>query len=308
MKLELALATLSVVAVPRIAAADPGGADDANLRAAEALFDEGRALLDAGKLNEACERFDQSLAKDPNAVGTLVNVAKCQARLGKIASAVATFTSARDHAREQHADPYMAVAQENIDKLLPFVPHLSLGFADRAADLVVTVDDHPVALAASADITLDPGPHDLVVKEPGHRPYRERFTIAKKDRLTRNIPALDGLGEFPTGLVVTAGGGALVVTGLVLGLVARSHYNDAKTNECMGDIHDCSTQGLQDTNSARSLGNVGTVIGIAGIVGAGVGGFLWWRSHDRSERDDAAIAVVPMVGSEQVGVAASGRF
>ena len=297
--------------VPRGAAADPTPLppSDADFKAAEALFDEARALLDAGKLNEACERFDESLAKNPNAVGTLINVAKCQARLGKIASAVATFTSARDHAREAHDEPYIAAAQENIDRLAPFVPHLSLAFADRAADLVITVDDRAVALSASADVPLDPGAHDLAVKEPGHKPYREHFTIGKKDRLTKTVPALDSLSSFPTGMVVTAGGGAVLVTGVVLGLIARSHYNSTKSGaECDGDIHTCTPQGVDDINSARSLGTVGTILGIGGIAIAGVGGYLWYSARMQSERDDAAIAVLPIVGSDQVGIAAAGHF
>src|SRR5262249_28863679 len=38
------------------------------------LFQEGRALLEAGKPAEACERFEQSLKLDPDSPGTILNL------------------------------------------------------------------------------------------------------------------------------------------------------------------------------------------------------------------------------------------
>src|SRR5580693_536304 len=101
-------ALLIILLAPAVAVAQP----DPKIAQADALFAEGKALEEAGKLKEACERFDESLALNPAAVGAIVAVATCQARFDRVASAVALFISARDHAREAHSDEYVALAQD----------------------------------------------------------------------------------------------------------------------------------------------------------------------------------------------------
>src|SRR5262245_49072385 len=63
-----ALALQSAAAI-----ADPG--------TAEALFREARTLLEAGKVDEACEKFKASSESEPSS-GTLLNLAACRLRQG----------------------------------------------------------------------------------------------------------------------------------------------------------------------------------------------------------------------------------
>jgi hypothetical protein len=60
-----------------------GVPDDA---AAEALFLDGRRLMDLGKIDEACAKFDASEKPSP-ALGTLMNLADCEEKRGRIATA-----------------------------------------------------------------------------------------------------------------------------------------------------------------------------------------------------------------------------
>ncbi len=60
---------------------------------ADRLFQEGRDLLAAGKPDEACAKFELSIKKDPRAVGTLLNLALCNERLGKLATIVSPAES-----------------------------------------------------------------------------------------------------------------------------------------------------------------------------------------------------------------------
>ena len=72
---------------------------------ADQKFDQAQKLREAGKLDESCKLFRESLKLNPNAIGTLLNVARCDEEQGKIASAVRGFTDARQRAAEQHLAP-----------------------------------------------------------------------------------------------------------------------------------------------------------------------------------------------------------
>jgi hypothetical protein len=63
--------------------------------AAEALFQEGRQLLEEGHVDEACLRLAESYAQEP-ASGTLLNLARCHQTQGKIATAWPSTQLRRD--------------------------------------------------------------------------------------------------------------------------------------------------------------------------------------------------------------------
>src|SRR5258706_9587445 len=67
-------------------------ADDNSARATK-LFEEGRALAKAGKLDEACHKFEESLALDA-LTGTQVNLADCFEKTGKLRRAWREFDAA----------------------------------------------------------------------------------------------------------------------------------------------------------------------------------------------------------------------
>jgi len=69
--------------------AQPSAASQAST-AAGALFDKGRQYLTAGKYAEACAAFEHSQQLDPQ-LGTLFNLATCNAHLGKLATAWGEF-------------------------------------------------------------------------------------------------------------------------------------------------------------------------------------------------------------------------
>src|SRR3954471_558336 len=64
-----------------------------NKASAEALFNEGRRLVQVGQLAQACQKFAASEKLEP-AVGTLLNLASCNERQGRIASAWANYRDA----------------------------------------------------------------------------------------------------------------------------------------------------------------------------------------------------------------------
>src|SRR5260221_9700518 len=70
--------------------------DDAG---AEALFLEGRRLMDAARFDEACAKFAASQKLAPG-LGTLMNLADCEEHRGRTATAWAHFREAAAEAHE----------------------------------------------------------------------------------------------------------------------------------------------------------------------------------------------------------------
>src|SRR4051812_8772615 len=82
---------------------------------AEALFREGKHLLSAGKLDEACPKLEESQRLDPKP-GTLINLAYCHERQGRAATAWGEYAEggplaarAKNKAMESFARDRMAI-------------------------------------------------------------------------------------------------------------------------------------------------------------------------------------------------------
>ena len=100
----------------------PARADPA---AAEALFQQGRALLERGELAAACAKFESSQVNEPSG-GTLLNLADCRARQGKTATAWAHFVAAERLAGLQGRPEQAAEARRRGSEIEPTLSTLTL--------------------------------------------------------------------------------------------------------------------------------------------------------------------------------------
>lgn len=290
---------------------------DIDIERADALFAEGLALRDKD-LASACSKFRESLQLNPQAIGTLLNVALCDQRQGRIASAVAKFSEARDRATEQQLPEYIAAAQEHIDKLLPDLPHVTVKLADRLPDMQVLVDERVIAPDKLEQIAVDPGDHVITVTAPGRLPFKRTVTVAIRGRETIEVPTLARSvtvakvvksSRRTIGKVTVASGAGITTAAVVLGLVARGRYNaqfDSGACELRDGERVCTPDGFDATTRARTYGTVGS---IAGVVGAGtiaVGAYLWVTAPTSSV--ETRVGIVPQVTGDSLGVLAFGRF
>ena len=95
MRVEVLAAACAILAVSTFARADACKKHSAE---AEALFEQGRKLYDAGRYEEACERLEGSQRIEPS-VGTLGLLAACFERQGRLASAWERYIETATRAR-----------------------------------------------------------------------------------------------------------------------------------------------------------------------------------------------------------------
>lgn len=285
---------------------------ETNIEEADRLFAEGVALRDTN-LAQSCEKFNQSLAKNPQAIGTLMNVALCDRKLGRIASAVERFSEARDRAKEGNLEEYEDEAQKNINELTPDLPKVTIRFAEKLGGTRVLVNERVIPDdKIGGEIPVDPGELVIVVSAPGRVAYETKVIIAKRELKPIDVPVLKKAvtvtksSRKTIGIITAASGGALVVTGVVLGLVARSKYND-NFPPCDGETKTCPPEVQPDVERARTIGQAGTVVGAVGIAAIGVGAYLW-LSAPREREAERNVTVVPTLTPESAGLTAVGRF
>jgi len=307
----LALAALAIAA-PGRAAADP------RIDKADQLFAEGKALF-ATNVAEACDKFEESLRYNPAAIGTLLNVALCDEKLGRIASAVDKFNEARDRAKEQGLVQHVRAAEQHLAALERDVPHLSIRLTEQLPETRVLIGDRVIALDNIASIAVDPGEVIVTVSAPARLPYRTKLAIERAEHKDLVVPVLSKSVTISSarrriGQVAVFTGGAAVGTAIGLGLYARHLYHAQFGHAMPGDGRcnddlQCERDGLKQTQRARTLANVATVVGVAGIAVAGIGAYLWFRRPSApADSADRKLAVVPTVAPDGLGVAALGRF
>ncbi len=284
---------------------------------ADALFDAGKKLEQAGDRTGACAKYTEALKFNPEAVGTIMNVGRCDQEAGLWASAAKRFRRALDLATEHNLAEYRSAASQQLTDIEPRVPHISLAFGIAPLpDTKVVVADVVIPLDAVGDIAVDPGEVLIAISAPHRVPFEKRVRVVERQHLALAVPPLPEpvtiKHSMRTAGAVTAGiGAASVITAAVLVLVAHTDYQrpfnaqpgsdvaycDAKTGEC-------NKAGYTAQVNAHSLGNVGTAVGVVGAVAIGVGATLFLLGP----HDEHHIALVPELDSSSAGLAAVGRF
>ncbi len=314
---------IALVCAPAAAIAQKPTPTEDNVERADALFKEAQALQSTD-LNAACAKFAESYELNPHALGTLLNVALCDEKLGRIASALEKFTLARDIASEQLASGEKDVAAhkkaaiEHIGALAARIPHVTIEFVPPVLpETTIVIDGKAFAKDKLTAVPIDPGSHEIVVSAPGYLPYETTFAIAEGEHHNVAIPRLEKSvtvrSTRRTIGVIVGGSGALVgLTGIVVGLVARSRYNDVTSCHPEGNCD--LPEDYTKRKNARSLGTVGTVAGAAGGVALVVGAVLWYTGRKSgAETAQPRVSLSPHIAPDSAGgwtatVGAVGRF
>lgn len=115
----------------------------------------------AGKYAEACPKFAASNELDPKG-GTLLNLAMCHEKIGRIASAWAEFARARDLSTSEKRPERAEFAEQRIAVLAPMISRVKIDVEIDASDLRVSLDGIAVPRAGWNDpMPVDPGTHEI---------------------------------------------------------------------------------------------------------------------------------------------------
>ncbi len=174
-------------------ASSPGAAPSGKV-VAEALFEEGRRLVADGKYAEACPKFADSQRLDPSA-STLLNLASCYEKLGRTATAWATYKEAASAANAGGRAEYVAAAQRHADGLSGRLSRLTITVA-RGLDGIRVERDGVVVDPAEwgTPIPVDPGGHTVTASAPGHQVWASTVDMTRDNtQVTIAVPPLDPL-------------------------------------------------------------------------------------------------------------------
>jgi hypothetical protein len=306
--------------------------------AGEVLFREGRRLLKAGEIEPACAKLAESHRLDP-AVGTLANLAECEERLGRTASAWEHWGRVAEQLPA--ADPRRIAAIKRAAELEKQLARLTIEL-DPVLVLVA-----PPGLAISRDgvvlgaaslglaLPLDPGPHKVTVSAPDHDPETHEVVIEPQEQRRLRVtlgprriataaakpaPLTDAVGlsgsagpepsrwRRPAGWALIGAGAVVAGAGAFFGsraLDARTEAQKSCTSFGSGGAAPlCWSRAQNAVERDATYSRLADVSFATAAVSAAVGAFFLFRGGEKAPV--AAVSAAPVAGGAEVQLA--GRF
>jgi hypothetical protein len=241
----LSVAAALAVVLGSVPTADAASPEDR--AAAGQHLKQAQELRKQGQLAEACGHLQEVERLDPK-LTTLMDLADCTEQLGKLVEAQALWAAARDRARQTEKPQSRARAEERLAAVERRIAHLTLELKGEADGIEVLRDDAPVDTASLGSAQpINPGDHVVVVKLAGHDDAK--FDVK--------------LGEGESQSLAIAPGPAIVVAAPPPPPPVAPPPKPVEVS----------------TSSGSGQRTIGLVLGVTGLVAAGVGGALWFTGY-----------------------------
>jgi hypothetical protein len=249
------------------------------------LFKEGREALASGDYALACRKFAESASADPR-VGTFINLAQCEEKLGRLAASRQFWQQAVDLARGL-GDERGGYAGEEFARIDARVPRLTVRLEASAPPDTVVRRDGVELTRSSLGIALpaELGAHKILVRAVGREPRDYDVDLREGERREIDVdvgplvepgaepepappppppPAPRAPGVLrPAAYVVGGIGAASLATGVVFAVLAKSAQSDA-TPHCDGDV--CDAAGRTARLDEITRANVATIALVSGAT------------------------------------------
>jgi tetratricopeptide (TPR) repeat protein len=284
-------------------------------KAATALFEQGRQLLESGQADAACDKFEASLRLDPQ-IGTKLNVAACREDKGRFLDAYKMFEDAGEEAVRTNKQGRDTFARQRMEKLHAKLVRVSLrisptpGSSVQLATKGETRTLTPAQLAKS--IVIEPGSFSITVSAPEYESFRVERTGEAGAEVVIDVPALEpatgsvgvnkpGVDHLPDidepnpapAIVLGCGGAVGLIGSVALGLAAKSSYDKAVLNNDAHAVHE-----------AQHEADIATAFAVVGLAAITVGVVLY--VHNR--RHATAAAIAPTATAHSIGLGVVGSF
>jgi hypothetical protein len=290
-----ALLGAAMLAAPAARAQQPSKDD---LDRARTLFREGIALQAANNCAAALTKY-MAVIKVKSTPQVAFNIAECEERLGHLAEALGNYRIAASQAEgDKGAATVLKEVGARIDDLDARIPKLTVKRGKGAESATIELDGQELGQPQfGAAMPVDPGPH-VIVGRIGDKEYvRETLTLAEKDQKTFVVkidvpkppptvvaPPVDTEPPPPPppqksrvpGIVLTAGGGVLLITGLAM-LGPRGSALSQLGKDCKSDDM-CPTTDASVGSSGRLYTGLMEVFVPVGVIAAAVGIVLLVKS------------------------------
>jgi hypothetical protein len=328
--------SLAPILISALLWAGSAGAQRGDAAAAEQLFSAGREAFERGDFASACPKFEESPRLDP-AAGTLINLAACYEKLGRLASAWETWRGALQVLAP--GDERRPAVERRAEAMEKRVPRLFIELASGAPpDTRVTRDSVDLGAASlGVGLPVDPGRHLVIASAPGHLERRYDVEVAEgaaqklvvePGEARTAAPAPSAAAPVPTappvqpaplpdrptsssssstrtlGYVVGTTGLLGILAGSVTGIIALQKKN-AMLDDCerVNGAYACGPDGLDAASSGETFATVSTIAFAAGAVATGAG---LWLILSSSEENETALVASPTSSGAIVGL--SGRY
>jgi hypothetical protein len=306
---------------------------------AEALFRDAKQRLEAGDVDGACPKFQDSQKIDP-ALGTLLYLAICHERQDRTATAWSEFSSASSWANRSDQAERGDLARKHMAALEARLWRLTVHAVATVPGLELRIDNGVMSLASlDTPLPLDPGEHTIEATAPDRKPWHTTVKVPNEaGAATVEVPALDLAPVAPTtpvlggpalpavppppappegsGRTIAAWtGGVVGVAGIglgtVFGILTFQERSNAKAACPNGR---CVAGGMDDIHQASTDATVSTVAFSVGAAGAIVATYFLLQGNHSSAAAAAASAppprvmVTPTVSPRDVGFVVQARF
>ncbi len=307
----------------------PASADDSVARA-DRLFKEGTESLEKRQFEDACPKLAESRKLDPKALGTLVNLARCNEEWGKTATAYTLYAELEQRATEKKQNERIELAKRHRAALLPKLSRVTIKLAARAPNESAKLDgDALPADRFDNAFAVDPGPHSLEISAPDRETWKHPFDLAPASNETINVPELApatavattkpvppaaetapppareeaGSSRKTVGFIVGGAGIVALGVGAFFGVRAIGKKSDVD-DQCGDDRAVCRnfSAGHDAYEGAQSSALLSTILVPVGLVATGVGIFLVVTSPKSSS--SASVILAPSLG----GLSMRGAF
>jgi hypothetical protein len=316
--------------------------------AALRLFQEGKALMTAGKFADACPKFAQAADLSPTP-GVRLNLGDCYDKLGRTASASTAYDTALAIADRSGDKPAADLARSRLAAVKPRLSYLAVRVPPEATlpGLEVLRDGEKLPQDAwGTPLAVDPGNHEVTATAPGRQKWGTSVSVVGSGEQGVTVPPLEPVrdtqasasgsatpeasrpapamgttekaahgsgplaGAGGTQRTIAVVGAGLGVVGLAVGAAFGAVMLSRKSDYQQHEDASGQCRDLECQTASHDAANAGNVATVALLAGSAlfVAGATLWFTAPKEASSSPAVALLPIVGPGGGGFAAAGQW